>query len=406
MRTLIEPTPRQLLALSLLDDPRVRELLYGGAKGGGKTYLGCLWCFGMANKIIEHFDLKPSKYPVLIGFMGRRRGTDFTRFTLEKWKTIIPSDAYYLRERYQEIIIRDTVKYYYGGLDNEALIRKFNSAEMAIVFFDQAEEIESEDLVNELRLSLRMTINGKPLPYKILWTANPRPGWLKDTFIAQKLPNKVFLRALPTDNPHLPKQYIAQMEETLKHRPDLLKAYKEGSWDILAGADQVIQDEWILWAKETKLHLPNRCVIGSDVARFGDDETVIYGMNNSKIIKKNVYGKKDLYFTADSIEEMALEMKDMGLCPTAIGVDTTGLAGVTDILRRKQKLWNFKCKIIDINSQERQESGVPKHLYNRRAQMWDNAGRMFANREIEQDFTKYYSHLQIYRFSNYHRIER
>ncbi|MCK4248112.1 MAG: hypothetical protein KAX04_06185, partial [Methanomicrobia archaeon] len=90
----------------------------------------------MANKIIELFKLKPTKYPLLIGFMGRRRGTDFTRYTLEKWKTIIPSSAYTLRERYQEVIIRDTVKFYYGGLDNEKMIAKFNSAEMAIAFID------------------------------------------------------------------------------------------------------------------------------------------------------------------------------------------------------------------------------------------------------------------------------
>lgn len=389
METLFRPTEKQLLAIRLLDDPKVWELLYGGAKGGGKTTLGCLWCFAIANRMIEAYHLKPSKYPLLIGFMGRRRGTDFVRYTLEKWKTIIPSEAYRLKERNQELIIRNTVKYYYGGLDNEELIKKFNSAEMAIAFVDQAEEIESEKLVNELRMSLRLTIDNKPVPHKILWTANPRAGWLKDTFIDQKLPNKVFLRSLWSDNPYLPDQYVTQMEDALRNTPELLRAYRDGSWDIVAGADQIIQEEWVNQAKETKLHLPDRCVIGADIARFGDDQTVIYGLNNSKIVMENIYGKQDLYYTADQIEEMAFKMKTMGLCPSAIGVDTTGMPGVTDILRRKQQVWNFPCKIIEINPQEGHERGVPVHLYNRRAQLWENASKMFSKREIEQDFTNY-----------------
>lgn len=387
----IEPTKKQLVAMALLDSPNVRELLYGGAKGGGKTYLGCLWTFAMANTIIKHFKLKPQTYPIPIGFLGRRQGSDFTRSTLDVWKAIIPEEAYRIRTREQEIIINETVKFYYGGLDDKKHISKFNSGECSINFIDQAEEIEEERLVTELRISMRKQIDGEPLPYKILWTANPRPGWLKQEFIDTKNPGKVFLPALPYDNPHLPEGYIENMEEELKHMPQLLKAYRDGSWDVLAGADQIIQDEWIRRASEITLHLPDRNVIAVDPARFGDDQTVIYGMCNSRIIASRILSKADSNVILDKIQEVAFEMSAMGKPPTVIGADDTGGygSGITDNIDKYIRLWKWECKYVPIIFTQRQKSGVPQRYYNRRAEIYMNASRMFANGEIDMDFTDY-----------------
>lgn len=345
----------------------------------------------MANAIIRHFKLKPQNYPIPIGFIGRRQGSDFTRSTLDVWKSIIPESAYRIRTREQEIIINETVKFYYGGLDDKKHISKFNSGECSINFIDQAEEIEEERLVTELRVSMRKQIDGQPLPYKILWTANPRPGWLKQEFIDSKNSGKVFLPALPYDNPHLPEGYIENMEEELKHMPQLLKAYRDGSWDVLAGADQVIQDEWMRRASEIKLHLPDRNVIAVDPARFGDDEAVIYGMNNSKIVISEILPKCDSNMMLDRIQEVALKMRSMGMPPTVIGADDTGGygSGITDNIDKYIKLWKWDCTYVPVIFTQRQKSGVPQRYYNRRAEIYMNASHMFANNEIEMDFSEY-----------------
>lgn len=345
----------------------------------------------MANKIIEKFKLKPTKNPIPIAFMGRRQGSDFTKTTLDTWKSIIPEDAYRIGSRDQEIIIKETVKIYYGGLDSKKNISKFNSGEMSFAFVDQAEEIEEERLVAELRLGLRKTIAGKPLPRKILWTANPRPGWLKDQFITTKNAGKAFLPALPYDNPHLPEWYISKMEEDLKYMPQLLKAYRDGSWEVLAGADQIIQEHWLGEARNIKLHLPPKAVIAVDPARFGDDQLVIFGMVNSKIIDYHFTGMSDSNYILKEIESMAFRMKEKGVPPSVIGCDITGGygSGVEDNIQSKLNLWSFPCKFVGINFAHGSPHGVPDKYLNRRAEMYMNAQEMFATNQIEMDFTKF-----------------
>jgi len=41
----VKRTDRQKQAWSALDRPDVRRLLYGGAKGGGKSFFLCVWAF-------------------------------------------------------------------------------------------------------------------------------------------------------------------------------------------------------------------------------------------------------------------------------------------------------------------------------------------------------------------------
>ena len=95
--------------------------------------------------------------------MGRKRGVDFTNTTLETWKRFIPEEAYVIKGKPAEIIIWDRVKILTGGLDNSEIVNKFNSAEYAFYFIDQAEEVDREQ-IGELRATTRLIINGKKLP--------------------------------------------------------------------------------------------------------------------------------------------------------------------------------------------------------------------------------------------------
>ncbi|MBA7589631.1 hypothetical protein ES708_31718 [subsurface metagenome] len=164
------------------------------------------------------------------------------------------------------------------------------------------------------------------------------------------------------------------MEYTLRNRPELLKAYRDGSWDILAGADIVIQDKWIDRADTNKFHIPIRRVIVCDPAKYGDDETVIYGMENTRIVKPpRIFGKKDEYYTANEMENMGLDFK-----PSLYIVDGIGIgSGVASILSNKG------LPVLVIMSSEKQESGVPKQFLNRRSQIWWYAGQQFGDNEVE-----------------------
>ena len=163
------------------------SVLFGGAKGGGKSWLLCLWVFYWAKHLIEIFSIKdPQKFPLPIGFIGRKRSVDFSKTTLETWKKIIPFSSYEIREQDKEIVISNKVKIFFGGLDDQELINKFNSAELAFYGLDQAEETERGD-VSVLSASLRLKHNEIIPPYKRLYTANPAECWLKEDFISKRL---------------------------------------------------------------------------------------------------------------------------------------------------------------------------------------------------------------------------
>ena len=372
---------RQSEALDILDMPGCDELLYGGAKGGGKSVLGVRWAMKEAHKIIDMFGLCPSTEPICIGFMGRKRGKHFKDTTLETWKEQNDSRLYRIREHTGDIIINDTVKYHIGGFDNELVISKFNSGEYCRVFVDQAEEVTESD-IGDLRGAMRKTIRGISPGYKMLLTANPAQNWLKREFIKNPEANAegmYFLQALPADNPYLPEKYMKQLEKAYKHRPELLQAYKYGSWDSLEAADIIIKD---LWVQEShKRHftgIPSSRLIAVDVARFGDDRTVIYYMEDTCIREPIIYGQRDTHYTSGRVAAMVEKHKHGDERPLVV-IDGDGIGGaVADNLRA----WGIK--VHEIHSAG--ESSRPEKFYNLRAQMWWEAGEMFADGEVSNEY--------------------
>ena len=92
----VKLTLKQTQCWDAFFNPYITAILFGGAMGGGKSYIGCLLLDKFANWVIEHFKLKATKYPINLGFMGRNRAVDFNDTTLETWKRITP-DHYYIR---------------------------------------------------------------------------------------------------------------------------------------------------------------------------------------------------------------------------------------------------------------------------------------------------------------------
>ncbi len=176
---------KQTIAWNLLEqNDRSVEVLYGGAKYGGKSWFGCVFCYLEAIRIIRTHNLVRTKTPIPIGFMGRKIGKDFLDTTLETWKKIIPGELYEIKGKPPEIVIEGRVKYLCGGLDRQETVNKFNSAEMCVFFIDQAEETQKDD-ISLLRAATfwRQSINGFKMPGKGLFTANPAACWLKGEFI-------------------------------------------------------------------------------------------------------------------------------------------------------------------------------------------------------------------------------
>lgn len=105
-------------------------------------------------------------------------------------------------------------------------------------------------------------------------------------------------------------------------------------------------------------------VIGIDVARFGDDRTVIFPRQGRVAFKPEVYRTQDNMAIAGAAVEMIRRWK-----PHAIFVDETGVgSGVVDRLRE------LKYSIIGVNSSSR--ASDPRAM-NMRAQMWLHMSEWF-----------------------------
>lgn len=355
-------TPKQDQAFSYLTDDLDRQVLYGGAKGGGKSHLFSIWVFYWCVQLIKKFKLKENRpqYPIPVGFIGRKRGVDFDKTTLETFRRVIPSEEYRINSQAKEIVIWDLVKVFYGGLDDQESINKFNSAENAFIAIDQAEETERQD-VAVLQGSLRLKINGVTPPYKELYTANPAACWLKNDFIISG--KGIYVPALFSDNPHLPSNYEQTLQRSFGFDDVLLRAYKDGDWDAVQ-ADSVLIPSSIIEALKgrTTLEVEEKHGVVCDPS-LGGDECVIYRMKNTEILQTKIMHEKDTMKIVGQCDFMMREIACRNFVVDGIGIG----AGIGD--RMKELEWDVYKLISSTGSNDPKFSLV-------RDEMWFYAAQL------------------------------
>lgn len=393
----VELTERQATAFEYLNDEVTTSILYGGSKGGGKSYLLCLWILFRCKQLCDHFGLEPSPNPLALGFIGRKQSIDFKKTTLETWKRFIPAQAYEIKRQDGEIwLFNGACKIFYGGLDSRDTINKFNSAELAFFALDQAEETVRED-VSVLRASLRLKHKGYQPCYKELYTANPSDCWLKEDFVDRKHEGYVYVPALPSDNPHLPNTYIRTLEEAFKHSPALLKAYRDGDWSAIKSSNLLISTEDLNKLQGLMIEYPqDKHLIVCDPATT-HDECVIYYIKNNAIIEQVILvGESDTMKIAGHLATLAHKYKTKD-----IGGDSIGLGkGIFDRVRelgefnvhyvnsaqasvnnrflnlRAEIYWSLMQKIIDKKLAFPTDEKLRRQLVNVTYEVVDSSGKI------------------------------
>lgn len=377
----IELTERQDDAWDALDDWDVTDVLYGGAKGGGKSHLMCTWIYAQACQAIERFNLPISANPPHIGWFGRKQAVDFKGTTLATWRKIIPADMYEIKggsdKEVPHILIDGRVAIDYGGLDSAKAVEKFNSAEYAFVCVDQAEETTRDDIA-VLGGSLRLKINGEGFNYKAFYTANPRQCWLKNDFILNPKASFRFIQALPSDNPYLPDTYIERLKISFGHRPELLEAYLNGKWDSFEGNDQVILQRWINDAKTRAAYVPFiKEYLVCDTARYGDDSTVIFHMINADIVDRWSLPKTASTEISNRLAMLSIQYEDCQIVVESIGSDV-GAAVIDELIALGREVIRFspagettKYEVVGTTPAGKE---ITRRLYgNLRGEAWSEA---------------------------------
>lgn len=337
-----------------------RYVLYGGAKGGGKTACG----------INEGIRLS-IMFPGNRGFMGCRDGTDFQRNALDQVMKFLPHELYapplgvhHQSNHYFKLINGSII--YYGGLGNEAEAdNKINNfPELGWVFIDQAEQISE---LQFLKLDGQIRLNLPGIKYKLFLTANPDPGWLRDRFIADQKPDHIFIPALPKDNPFLPKGY----EEGLRkiYPIEMVRRLMEGDWDI-PGIDYLFPYMNIRDAIERVMPASGIRVAGVDVARYGDDQTVFLIRQGNKVLDIVAWSHMDTTFSAGKVADLIREWK-----PLVTNIDSIGVGvGVFDPLRAE----GFNVREVNVGEKSSEETAY----LNKRAELYSKLAKRFGSGEI------------------------
>lgn len=353
----------------------LKELMFGGGKGGGKSMYGVWWVYSMCHYIIKATGLdkhKPNS-PIPVGFMGRKVAKTFKTTTLQAWLECIPPDWYTIKGDPAEIVVHDRVKIETGGLDKSDDVKKFNSAQYCFYFVDQAEEVAQDDIA-ELRGSLRRKINGIEVPFRGLLTSNPRQCWLKTEFIDKKSPNKKFIPALFSDNPHLPSNYKDTMMASFSHRPELVAAYVYGNWSSVSNPAQIITAAYLEKNKgirKTNQYRPKFIVC--DPARMGDDDTVFMLFEDDVLKEMRLYEKID---ATRLNHELDLWAKMSGA--EYVIIESNGIGG--PVIDWQRQLSAGKYEVIDYNAST--TDGIDERCLNKRADLWWKTAEFLSLGEI------------------------
>lgn len=252
------------------------EILYGGAKGGGKSFIGCSLIFADA-----------LMYAGTFYFIARKQLNDLRKFTIPSIHQVlngwgIPQEAwkYNGKDNYYELYNGSMVflldcKY----MPSDPQYQRFGSMQMTRGWIEEAGEF-GYDSYSNLKISIGRWKNREyDLKGKLLITANPSKNFLYKEFYTpykEGTLNKrrAFIQALPYDNKMLPKEYIQNLENTLRgaEKQRLLNGLWEYDDDPNALCDY---DKILAIFNNDQLPKESTTYLTADIARFGSDLCVI-----------------------------------------------------------------------------------------------------------------------------------
>lgn len=324
--------PKQKQAAKAWVDPGISDILYGGAKAGGKSWLGANLVFGDA-----------FIYPETHYFIARDSLSDLRKYTIptihkvfKEWK---------ITDKYFNFNGQDNIFKLYNNskvflIDaayqpRDPLFQRFGSIEMTKGWIEEAGEFRVE-AKNALAATIGRHLNQKySLPATLLQTCNPSKNYLyKDyykQFKAGTLDSwRTFIQAFPEDNKMLDEGYVENLMRTLSKNEKERLIY--GNWEYDDDPAALIDYDRILDIF-TNTHVePGYKCITSDIARLGGDRIVIITWNGWRG-KIKWYKKQTLDITGALIEE---ERYKLGIGHSDVLVDEDGMGGgVVDFLKFK-----------------------------------------------------------------------
>lgn len=328
---IFEATKKQQEFLDAVFSGKYKYLLYGGAIRGGKTFVE------MALAVLLCKIYPGSRWAIVRKDLPRIK-----RNVIPVWNKIAPKSFFSgINKTDWEVTAKNgsRILFFPENWEQDKELDRWRGLEVNGVFFDEINECQENTFLKAIERIGSWTIpnaKNKPLPI-IIGTCNPSDGWVKRVFydpwkegILQE--PYFYLPAKITDNPHLDPQYL----ENLKNLPSReYDKFVNGNWDLADIPDQLIKSFWIL-DSFNKNPVYGEKQLGIDVARFGDDQSVITLINGNHV--ENIYSYKNLS-TSELASKVKIYAEINKIRPLNIKIDTIGVGGgVADFLRYHEKM--------------------------------------------------------------------
>ena len=362
---------KQEHAVYYLKDNKTKELIYGGAAGGGKSALGVLWLieqcqtYAGSRWLMGRSKLKALKETTLNSFFEQATKLKITnQFNYNAQSGII----YWYNG--SEILLKDL--YAYPADPN---FDSLGSLEITGAFIDECNQITYKAW-QIVKSRIRYKIKEFNLTPKMLGTCNPAKNWVYSQFYLKSKSgaidvDKKFVQALPTDNPHLPQSYLdslLSLDDNSKQR------LYYGNWEYDNDPAKLIDYEKIQNIFTNDFVSNGEMYISADIARYGSDKMVIMVWSGFRVIEIFTLNKSSVTETAQAIKDLSNKHK---VPLNNIIADEDGVGGgVVDILRCKGFVNNSKPMLVENNIVQYQN--LKTQCYYKLAEMIQN-NSIFVN---------------------------
>jgi hypothetical protein len=340
---------KQTIALDYLEDTSITEVLFGGGAGGGKSVIGCYWILKSALKyngtrwLIGRAKLKTLKETTLNTFweVCKMQGITSKTYNYNQTSGIITL------ANGSEIYLKDL--FFYPSDPN---FDELGSLEITGAFIDEANQV-TEKAKEVVKTRIRYKLDAHGLVPKILMTCNPSKNWTYKTFYK---PNRdgnlqagrVFIQSLVTDNPEISRHYVDNLQSI--NDKSIRERLLHGNWDYDLNPARLVEYDPCTDVF-TNSHVERGTkYITADIARFGQDKTVIIVWDGLRAIDIQTINSSTLTEAAERIKGLAT---NYSIPMSQVLCDEDGIGGgVVDILKCKgftanktsQKYANMKAE--------------------------------------------------------------
>ena len=268
------PLPKQQTAYSYLANNYTKFVFYGGAAGGGKSWLGCEWLLFCA-----------WSNPGTRWFVGRKNMKDTRESMLVTWRKVANAHKFIeYSENEHGIRFDNSSEILFLDLKDRPFddpnFERLGSKEFTGGWIEEAGEVNSKAFdVLKARVGRHLNDVFGIIP-KILVTCNPKKNWLyTDVYKPWRegllSDDSAFIQALPIDNPYLSADYIANLEG-IKDKATRARLL-HGEWEYDDDANALIDYSALLDVFANTFVLPDAADkwITADIAMEGSDKFTV-----------------------------------------------------------------------------------------------------------------------------------